>query len=161
MACQIRRCSSTTLAPMNDALCTTAASCAGSSHPRWVRRSKGQRTDIAWRSPSQRVGLALQGGPTHVCNRLKASTDSLMVAGVSWAAAAAATAAPGGVTSHPMGEAAAPMAQHAAGYVAQAALGAAFTLMAAQRATEAAEAAASEGGALMRTVSNNGIAVQS
>jgi len=76
-------------------------------------------------------------------------------------AAAAATAAPGGVTSHPMGEAAAPMAQHAAGYVAQAALGAAFTLMAAQRATEAAEAAASEGGALMRTVSNNGIAVQS
>ena len=80
------------------------------------------------------------------------------------AEAAAATAAPAGVPSHPMGEAVAPMAQHAAGYVAQAALGAAFTLMAAQqRATEAAasDAAASEGGALMRTVSNNGIAVRS
>mmetsp|Transcript_16072 Transcript_16072/g.29304 ORF Transcript_16072/g.29304 Transcript_16072/m.29304 type:complete len:378 (+) Transcript_16072:78-1211(+) len=75
---------------------------------------------------------------------------------------AAAASAAAGVPSRI--DEAAPMAQHAAGYVAQAALGAAFTLMAAQQATQQATqqaAAASEGGALMRTVSNNGIAVQS
>lgn len=84
-------------------------------------------------------------------------------AAFSAAAAAAAAEAP---PQQVMGEAA-PMAQHAAGYVAQAALGAAFTLMAAQQQQqqqlqqEEKAQVASEGGALMRTVSNNGIAVQS